>query len=49
MYIKSNIKNKSKKYILTKLTEIEKKNQIKIILAVESGSRAWGFPSLNFV
>ena len=47
MYIKSNIKNKSKKYILTKLTEIEKKNQIKIILAVESGSRAWGFPSLN--
>jgi len=27
------------------LTSIEQKHQIQIILAVESGSRAWGFPS----
>ena len=28
-----------------KLLEIERKENIKILLAVESGSRAWGFPS----
>lgn len=28
-----------------KLTEIEKKEQVRILLAVESGSRAWGFAS----
>ena len=29
------------------LTEIEDKNDVKILLAVESGSRAWGFASPN--
>jgi len=31
--------------ILLKLKEIEEKENVKIILAVESGSRAWGFES----
>ena len=31
--------------ILAKLTAIEDKEKIKILFAVESGSRAWGFPS----
>ena len=33
------------KEINQKLDEIEKKENIKILLAVESGSRAWGFAS----
>lgn len=31
--------------ILSKLQEIEKKENVRILLAVESGSRAWGFAS----
>lgn len=31
--------------ILEKLTEIEQEHELKILFAVESGSRAWGFPS----
>lgn len=31
--------------ILSKLKEIENKENVKILLAVESGSRAWGFAS----
>ena len=34
-----------KEKILEKLKEIEKANNIKILFACESGSRAWGFPS----
>lgn len=34
-----------RKEILTYLDELEKKEGIKILLAVESGSRAWGCPS----
>ena len=34
-----------KEIILGKLREIEEKEKVKIILAVESGSRAWGFAS----
>lgn len=33
------------KLIYRKLREIEKEENIKILLAVESGSRAWGFAS----
>lgn len=33
------------KLILSKLREIEKKEDVQILLAVESGSRAWGFAS----
>lgn len=31
--------------IKTALSQIEQKNDVKVLLAVESGSRAWGFPS----
>ncbi len=31
--------------ILSKLHEIETRENVKILLAVESGSRAWGFAS----
>lgn len=34
-----------KELIQKKLKDIEKESQIKILYAVESGSRAWGFPS----
>jgi uncharacterized protein len=31
--------------ILSKLQKIERDQQVKLLLAVESGSRAWGFPA----
>ena len=34
-----------KELIISKLKEIEKENNVRILLAVESGSRAWGFAS----
>ena len=37
--------NQKEKLICSKLHEIEKENNVKILLAVESGSRAWGFAS----
>lgn len=36
-----------KDLINSRLTEIESSNNIKIVYACESGSRAWGFPSAN--
>jgi len=30
-----------------RLAEIEERHRVKILLAVESGSRAWGFPSAD--
>ncbi len=33
--------------ILRRLTAIEAEDDVRILLAVESGSRAWGFPSAN--
>ncbi|WP_334126712.1 nucleotidyltransferase domain-containing protein [Empedobacter brevis] len=36
-----------KSIIINKLKEIEDKYSIKILFAVESGSRAWGFPSTD--
>ena len=34
-----------KEQIIARLRELEEKENIKILLAVESGSRAWGFES----
>ena len=34
-----------KEIIKIKLSEIEEKENVKILHAIESGSRAWGFPS----
>lgn len=36
-----------KPIIINKLKEIEEKYNIKILFAIESGSRAWGFPSTD--
>ena len=33
--------------IINKLKEIEKNQNVRILFAVESGSRAWGFPSTD--
>ncbi len=36
---------KIKSYIQDQLQELARKNDVRILLAIESGSRAWGFPS----
>ena len=36
-----------KKKIIRRLREIEKEHNVRILYACESGSRAWGFPSLD--
>lgn len=41
------LSNETKVYIQNKLYKIAKEHNIHILLAVESGSRAWGFPSKN--
>src|SRR5262245_1812722 len=33
--------------ILRRLTRTERDENVRIVLAIESGSRAWGFPSAN--
>ncbi len=40
-----NEKTNMKKVILSHLVEVERENNVKVLLAVESGSRAWGFHS----
>ena len=41
------MKDETKDYIKQKLIEMAEEHNIKILFAVESGSRAWGFPSQN--
>ena len=36
-----------KQIILSRLAEIETRENLRIVYACESGSRAWGFPSVN--
>ena len=43
--IAMNNENNMQQTILTHLKEVEKQNNVKVLLAVESGSRAWGFHS----
>ncbi|HUX80297.1 MAG TPA: nucleotidyltransferase domain-containing protein [Alphaproteobacteria bacterium] len=45
MFEKPYIEPAFQDYIRKKLADIEQQHHIKILLAVESGSRAWGFPS----
>ena len=40
-----NYKENIEELILSKIREIEEKENIKVIHAIESGSRAWGFAS----
>lgn len=47
MMFKSTVSDKAKAVIQQKLTAVAKKHNVKILFAVESGSRAWGFPSTN--
>jgi len=41
------IENKIKQEILTRLRNTEEKEGVRILMAIESGSRAWGFASPN--
>lgn len=47
MVFESTITDEAKKIIRQKLIDTAKNNNVIILLAVESGSRAWGFPSTN--
>ena len=42
---KSNNENNMQQIILSHLEDVEQQNNVKVLLAVESGSRAWGFHS----
>lgn len=44
---KSNVTAEAKMIIKQKLIDIAKNNNVRILFAVESRSRAWGFPSTN--
>lgn len=41
------IKHTARTEVLKRLDATEKQHQVRVLLAIESGSRAWGFPSPN--
>ena len=43
----SKITNTARTYIEEKLKILTEQHNIRILVAIESGSRAWGFPSQN--
>jgi len=47
MLLESTITDKAKHIIQQKLIDVAKNHNVRILFAVESGSRAWGFPSTN--
>src|SRR5436309_8041555 len=47
MIDQSMVTSKATNVIKQKLVEVEKKHNVRILFAIESGSRAWGFPSIN--
>ena len=42
-----NFEGKIEELVLLKIREIEEKEHIKVLHVIESGSRAWGFASLD--
>jgi len=47
MEARTNIESEMKEKIIKKIQEIESEKGIKVLLACETGSRGWGFPSPN--
>ncbi len=47
MLLESTVTDEAKHIIQQKLIDIAKNYNVRILFAVESGSRAWGFPSIN--
>lgn len=47
MLAPSSIADSLKDYIKEKLRAVEQLHRVRVLLAIESGSRAWGFPSLD--
>lgn len=47
MLHESNVSDTARHIIQHKLSDIAKHHNVRIVFAVESGSRAWGFPSTN--
>ncbi|ESQ93277.1 hypothetical protein ABAC460_00830 [Asticcacaulis sp. AC460] len=47
MIVPSHVTAEARAYIRQRLAELEAERQVRILFAIESGSRAWGFPSAD--